>query len=227
MKSIATDEKQSWKHVLGRPDKPLISRERAARAALDVIDTKGLNSLSLEQVARQLGVKAPSLYYHFKDKSELLCEVALCILHDVRVASPNFNDWEQTMIDLCVATRRMILLHPNAAPLLLEVFPRQIFPRAYEFWMDKCPYPAEYQLMVLEQTEKITYGSALFAAAARSRGTTPMPDLDPRQFPALTRAVRANKNDEEAIFIGVLKMFFAGVRATAEADEKAAARLAK
>lgn len=208
---------------MGRPDKPLISRERAAKAALDVIDTKGLGSLSLELVARQLGVKAPSLYYHFKDKQELLCEVALCILRDVRLGSPDFSNWEQTMIDLCVATRRTILLHPNAAPLLLEVFPRHIFPRAYEFWMDKCPYPAEYHLMVLEQTEKITYGSALFASASRTRGIAAMPDLDQRKYPALTRAIRANTNDEEAIFIGILKMFFAGVRATAAADGKSPA----
>ena len=179
-----------------------------------------MGSLSLELVARQLGVKAPSLYYHFKDKQELLCEVALCILRDVRLGSPDFSNWEQTMIDLCVATRRTILLHPNAAPLLLEVFPRHIFPRAYEFWMDKCPYPAEYHLMVLEQTEKITYGSALFASASRTRGIAAMPDLDQRKYPALTRAIRANTNDEEAIFIGILKMFFAGVRATAAADGK-------
>jgi AcrR family transcriptional regulator len=208
---------------LGRPDKPLISRERAAKAALDVIDTKGLNALSLELVARQLGVKAPSLYYHFKDKSELLNEVALSILRDVNLPPPDPNNWEQTLIDLCVATRRTIMLHPNAAPLLLEVFPRRIFPRAYEYWIGKCPYPAKYHMVILEGSEKITYGSALFAAASRSRGIAPMPDLDQRKFPALTKAVRANNNDEEALFIGVLKMFFAGVRATAEADSKSPA----
>lgn len=206
---------------MGRPDKSLISRERAARAALDVIDTKGLNSLSLELVARQLGVKAPSLYYHFKDKSELLGEVALTILRDVKVPSADFRDWDKTMLEVCVATRRTILLHPNAAPLLLEVFPRKLFTRAYEFWIAKCPYPEEYHLVILEATEKITYGTALFAAASRSKSANQMPDLDKERFPALTAAVRANDKDEEALFVAVLKNFFVGIRTQVEADQTA------
>src|SRR3546814_3495147 len=54
--------------TVGRPAKPLISRDRAARAALGAIDIHGLEALSLELVAQRLGVKAPSLYYHFKHK---------------------------------------------------------------------------------------------------------------------------------------------------------------
>ena len=68
---------------MSRPTKPLITRERAARAALGVIDVQGLDSLSLELVARRIGVKAPSLYYHFKDNTELLAEVARLLLVDI------------------------------------------------------------------------------------------------------------------------------------------------
>lgn len=207
---------------MGRPDKPLISRERAARAALDVIDTQGLNSLSLELVARQLGVKAPSLYYHFKDKNELLSEVALCILRDVKAPFVDTDRWEETLIGLCLATRRTILLHPNAAPLLLEFFPRQIFLKAYDYWTAICPYPDDLQLMILEGSEKITFGSALFAAAARTRGMPAMPDFDRKALPALTRAVRANAHDEEGLFIATLETFLEGVRAVAEAAGKTA-----
>lgn len=206
---------------MGRPDKPLISRERAARAALDVIDTKGLSALSLELVARQLGVKAPSLYYHFKHKGELLTEVALCILRDIKIPTADFRDWEKSMLEVCVATWRTILLHPNAAPLLLEVFPRKIFTRAYEFWIAQCPYPEQYHLVILEATEKITYGTALFAAASRSQSANQMPELDQRKYPALTNAVRSNDKDEEALFVAVLKNFFAGIRAQVELDQSA------
>ena len=205
---------------MGRPDKPLISRERAARAALDVIDTQGLDSLSLALVARQLGVKAPSLYYHFKDKNELLAEVALKILRDVKAPFVDPDRWEETLIGLCVETRRTILLHPNAAPLLLEYFPRQIFLKAYDYWIGQCPYPDSLLLPILEASEKLTFGSALFAAAARTQGVAPMPDFDPKKLPALAKAVRANSHDDESLFIATLKMFMNGVRATAEAEEK-------
>ena len=77
---------------MGRPSKSLISRERAAKAALSIMDTQGLQSLSLEAVARRLGVKAPSLYYHFKDKNELLSEVALILLKDIDAPKIDEND---------------------------------------------------------------------------------------------------------------------------------------
>ncbi len=207
---------------MGRPDKPLISKERAARAALDVIDVQGLQALSLELVAKQIGVKAPSLYYHFKDKSDLLSEVALLILRDIKVPVIDRGKWEETVVQLCVATRRTILLHPNAAPLLLEHFPRRIFVRAYDFWTAQCPYPADMHLMIHEGVEKLTYGSALFAAAARSRGVAPMSDFDVVQYPDLASAVRANIHDEEGLFIATLKAFLAGVRANTSAKTRSA-----
>lgn len=203
---------------MGRPDKPLISRERAARAALDVIDVQGLGGLSLELVARQIGVKAPSLYYHFKDKSELLGEVAFLILHDVKVTFTTADRWDDMLTNVCLATRRAILLHPNAAPLLLEYFPRRIFLRAYDFWVAKCPYPARYQLMISEGLEKMTYGSALFAAASRAKGVPPLPDFDPAAFPNLAVAVRANPHDEEGLFVQTIRAFLAGAAALAEAE---------
>lgn len=213
--------------VLGRPDKPLISRERAARAALDVIDTQGLNALSLELVARQLGVKAPSLYYHFKHKNELLSEVALCILRDIKAPFVDVERWQETLVGLCLATRRTILLHPNAAPLLLEFFPKHIFLKAYDFWTAICPYPEDMQLLILEGCEKLTFGSALFASASRSRAIAPMPDFDRAEFPALAKAVRANPFDEEALFVETLKTFLAGVQAQAEASAKPASAKAR
>lgn len=201
---------------MGRPEKPLISRERAARAALDVIDVQGLNALSLEQVARQIGVRAPSLYHHFKDKSELLSEVALCILQDIEAPFVDPERWEDTLVGLCVAARRTILLHPNAAPLLLEFFPRRIFLQAYDFWTSLCPYPPEFQMVILEGSEKLTFGSALFAAASRSRGISAMPEFSSSEFPHLAGAVRANAHDDEGLFVETLRTFIAGIAANAK-----------
>ena len=43
--------------------------------ALEVIDADGLDAMSLERLADELGVKAPSLYHHFHDKAEILAAV--------------------------------------------------------------------------------------------------------------------------------------------------------
>ncbi len=120
---------------MGRPNKPLISRERAARAALGVIDIHGLDALNLGLVAHRMGIKAPSLYYHFKHKAALLEEVARLILADAEAAQAKDGDWKQAMLSLSVATRRSILQHPNAAPLLLQFFPRYLLLAAYDDWI--------------------------------------------------------------------------------------------
>lgn len=205
---------------MGRPKTPRISRERAARAALDVVDVHGLNGLSLELVARQIGVRAPSLYYHFKDKSELLSEVALLIMREIKVAFSASDTWEDMMVRVALATRRTILLHPNAAPLLLEFFPRHFFQRAYDYWIGKCPYPQEFRLMVSESVEKLTYGSTLFAAASRTKGVPQMPDLDPSEYPAFAAAVRSNPYDEEALFEQSVRVFLAGAATLAATKTK-------
>jgi AcrR family transcriptional regulator len=202
---------------LGRPSKALISRDRAARAALDVIDIQGLENFSLDLVARRLGVKAPSLYHHFHDKDELLAEVALCILREIEAPFVDPNRWDETIVGLCKEARRTILRHPNAAPLLLKFFPRHIFLRGYNYWIEHSPYPPELQLIVLEGTEKLTFGSALFAAAARASSVAPMPEFNAEELPQLARAVRASSFDDESLFVETLRTFLAGMRAVAAA----------
>lgn len=201
--------------VLGRPVKALISRDRAARAALCVIDERGLDALSLELVATRLGVKAPSLYYHFKHKAELLEEVARLILLDVQAPDPKTRDWKEAMVELSVATRRSILAHPNAAPLLLQFFPRHTLLAAYDYWLEPTPLPQQLHMVMLEGTEKLTFGAALFEAAYRARSMTPMPAFDRAKLPHLAAAMRANRLDDEALFTATLRAFLSGLETVA------------
>lgn len=196
---------------MGRPAKPLITRERAARAALDIIDRQGLDALNLELVARSMGVKAPSLYYHFSDKAELLMEVARLILLEAVAPAP-VGDWEEDLIALCVAVRRSVLTHPNAAPLLLQFFPRRLLLEAYDDAVARYPFPMEHRLVLIEGAEKLTFGSALFEASARSRQIESMPPFDPLKLPNLAEAVEANTRDDEALFVETLRTFIAGCR---------------
>lgn len=197
---------------MARPATALISRERAARAALGVIDVRGLGALSLEAVAKRLGVKAPSLYYHFNDKNALLAEVARLLLVDTPVPAPADNETPQDWcVRIAVAARRSILQHPNAAALLLQFFPRHLLLGAYENSLNHYNVSPEQQLMALEGLEALTFGSALFAASSRTRGIDPMPDFDPERYPKLAMAVRRNPYDEEALFIETLRAFLRGL----------------
>jgi len=209
-------------HPVGRPTKSLISRDKAIRAALKVIDTEGLDGFSLGAVARRLKVKSPSLYYYFSDKAELLAEVARQMLLDVRYPDASVGGWEERVIALCVATRQSLLTHPNAAPLLLQFFPRHLLLGAYENAVKGYPFTRDVHLTILEGLEKLTIGSALFEASARARNLTSMPEVDAASYPNLAKSVAANPFADEALFVEAVRMFLAGIKTrTARSRKKA------
>lgn len=204
---------------MARPSKPLILRESAAEAALEVIDEVGLDELSLGMVAKKLGVRPPSLYHHFNSKSELLHEVARIMLIRLPAMRSTTDSFEERIVTLCVSTRRALLKHPNAAPLILRFFPKHLLLAAYDRTANESPYPSWVLFTIVEALEKYTYGNALFEASARARGVEPMPPVDPAIFPSLAKAVADNPFDDEELFIEALRMIFAGVQARLRTDK--------
>ncbi|MFV0644298.1 MAG: TetR/AcrR family transcriptional regulator [Sphingomonadaceae bacterium] len=203
---------------MARPKKPLISREAATSAALEVIDEVGTEAFSLGAVARKLGVKAPSLYYHFRDKAELLAEVARMLLEKIPYTLDPDANWEEQTIGLCLAVRRNLLAHPNAATLMLQFFPRHLLLESYEIAIEGYPGARQKHMAILEGIEKMTFGSTLFAAAAQASGIPAMPDFDKTQYPMLAASIAASPYDDEGNFIEALHMFIAGVHSTASGD---------
>ncbi|MER5523830.1 TetR/AcrR family transcriptional regulator C-terminal domain-containing protein [Streptomyces sp. NPDC002677] len=53
-----------------------LDRRRVADTALRLLNETGLDGLTLRAIAKELDVKAPALYWHFKDKQALLDEMA-------------------------------------------------------------------------------------------------------------------------------------------------------
>ncbi|MEU9150896.1 TetR/AcrR family transcriptional regulator C-terminal domain-containing protein [Streptomyces sp. NPDC048417] len=53
-----------------------LDRRRVADTALRLLNEAGLDGLTLRAIAKELDVKAPALYWHFKDKQALLDEMA-------------------------------------------------------------------------------------------------------------------------------------------------------
>lgn len=197
----------------GRPLKPLITREATASHAIRIIDSEGLDALSVQAVARAMGVTAPSLYYHFKDKDELLALVAYELLQQMGEGAHPDAPWEERMIELSVNTRRVILRHASAAPLMLRFFPRKLMLGAYEATLKDCPYPRRAHAAILDAMEKLTYGAALFGAAATTHHMPAMPDISAERFPLLAAALDEAPADEEALFIETMRALLDGFRA--------------
>ena len=197
-----------------RPAIPIISRAGAAAAALSVIDEQGLDKFGLKLVAARLGVRTPSLYHHFHGKTEILAEVARLLFKEGQLPEAVAGlDWREEVVRISLASWRSILRHPHAAPLLLRFFPRVLMRGAYDHWARLFTLngvPLEWQLTILEGSEKLTFGSALFTAAARSQDPT-MLSQDHERHPHFAAATEAHRWDEEETFINCLRAFLRGL----------------
>jgi TetR/AcrR family tetracycline transcriptional repressor len=65
-----------------KPRSPRIEPEAVVRAGLEILDEEGLERVTLRQIASKLGVQAPALYWHFKDKRDIIDDMAQAILKD-------------------------------------------------------------------------------------------------------------------------------------------------
>jgi AcrR family transcriptional regulator len=201
--------------TVARPTKPLISRDACAHTALGIIDAEGLEALSLERLAKEIGVKAPSLYHHFADKAEILARVARLVVLETPVPpEPTAENWQEWMVEMCVGFRQAILSHPNAAPLLLQYFPRQFMLSTYERAsrvLHSVGVPIELHILIIEGVDKLTLGSGLYGATRRASGQSEFPVVDPDRDPMLARALEANPWNEESAFAETVRSFLRGV----------------
>lgn len=197
-----------------RPRRPLIHRGEVVRAALRIIDEGGLEAFGLEALARELGVRAPSLYHHFEGKDDILAQVARLVTFEASIPpDPPPERWEEYFIELAVHFRQAILRHPNTAPLVLQYYPRRYTLSTYERavgLMLRAGIPAELHVMILEGLDKLTLGSALFAAKWSMGEHGVFPGVDPDRDPQLVRAIELNPWSEEELFRQTIRSFLRG-----------------
>ena len=97
-----------------------LTRERLVEAALELINDEGLEGLSMRALADRLEVKAASLYWHVRDRRELLELLAESILDGVRRTRPGAG-WREDVLALGEALRRRVSAQKDADRVLLEV----------------------------------------------------------------------------------------------------------
>jgi len=204
---------------MARPKIVRISREKAAEASLEVIDEEGLDNFRITKVAKRLKVSAPSLYYHFEGREELLAEVSRLLFLKSKIPPiDRKSDWREGILNVALNSWRSALRHPNAAPLLLKFFPRALMIDSYDQWIQVFEInevPIEWHLKILEGSENLTFGSALFAAAQRpSAGGEHLRHDDlarANDHAHYSAAVLAADPDEEARFIDNMRAYLRGL----------------
>lgn len=99
---------------VGRP--PRLTIEEIVKAAIDLADEAGLETLSMPKLAKRLGVGTMTLYGYVQNKEDLLDKIAEQIFQSLR--PPSHDDWRQGLFGFFSDFRTAALAHPTLAQLL-------------------------------------------------------------------------------------------------------------
>jgi TetR/AcrR family tetracycline transcriptional repressor len=100
-----------------------LQRDIVVRTALDLLEEVGLDGLTVRRLAQQLNVQNPALYWHFKNKQELLDSMAEEMLTSVipqlspRKPAENWAEWFKAFGRLLYS---MMLAHRDGARIMVE-----------------------------------------------------------------------------------------------------------
>jgi AcrR family transcriptional regulator len=109
--------------VWARPERPPrgrargLSRQQIVRAAIAVADRDGLGALTMRGVAEELGAGTMSLYWHVRDKAELIELMRDQVAGELTLQAPS-GDWRSDLATFARDVRQTFLRHPWLASLL-------------------------------------------------------------------------------------------------------------
>ncbi|WP_371676280.1 TetR/AcrR family transcriptional regulator C-terminal domain-containing protein [Streptomyces sp. NBC_01276] len=112
-----------------RPPRAPLTLENLAEAAFQVIEREGLDSLTMRKVADELGIQAASLYWHVKDKLDLIDVLAEALFAGFApedwtdgALDGDEEDWQAHLSRFAYAFRRYLLSRRDAARILTSKF---------------------------------------------------------------------------------------------------------
>jgi AcrR family transcriptional regulator len=97
-----------------------MDRESVAAAALGLLGETGLEGLTLRRLAAKLNVKAPAIYWHFRDKQELLDVMATVVLRNLagEIHTARRIPWDRWSTEYGRTLRRALLSYRDGARMV-------------------------------------------------------------------------------------------------------------
>ncbi len=97
-----------------------LDRQLILRHAFAVLNEAGLEGLTLRRLAGRLNVKAPAIYWHFKDKRDLLDDMATQVFRESyqeSAALESLPEWREWAIACSQALRKTLLRYREGAKM--------------------------------------------------------------------------------------------------------------
>lgn len=144
-----------------------VTRDDVIHTAIQLLEEVGLDGLTLRRLATELGITAPTLYWHFRDKRELLDAMAEVMVSDFRKKQPPIPEdlpWEDKMFESMRQQYRAIIAYRDGARVMAGNRPTEASLPMIELflgrWIAVGFPPDEAMAMILTMGDFIV-GSAL------------------------------------------------------------------
>jgi AcrR family transcriptional regulator len=147
-----------------------LSREEILRAAVEVADREGFESLSMRNLAQQLNTAPMSLYRHVANKEDLLDGMIDIVFGEIDVPSGQPN-WKSEMRQRAIETRAALSRHPWANGLMeSRTSPGPNNSRYHDAFMGclrEAGFPFRQAVHAYNAVQSYTYGFCLQEAHLR------------------------------------------------------------
>ncbi|MFI7707677.1 TetR/AcrR family transcriptional regulator [Nonomuraea sp. NPDC049480] len=98
-----------------------LTAQAIAERALEIGDTEGLDAVTIRRLATDLGVTPMALYWHYKNKEQLLGGMADHLIAGFTPKPADDRPWQERLRDLVEGLVRTLRTHPCARNVLEQV----------------------------------------------------------------------------------------------------------
>lgn len=152
-----------------------VTRDDVIHTAIQLLEEVGLDGLTLRRLATELGISAPTLYWHVKDKRELLDLMAETMVADQRATQSPFPDnlpWDEKIAEGMRRQFRTLIAYRDGARVVAGNRPTErAMPQIEAFlaiWIEAGFSPEEALATILSFGDYVS-GSALEYQAEQER----------------------------------------------------------
>ncbi len=176
------------------PGRPRLSKQAVVERGLALADAEGLEAVTIRRLAAELGVTPMALYWHFRNKDDLLTGLAEAVWAELDVRVDPRDDWLVQLRRLLTSLVQALRRHPSASPLLVSSAKRM---------GEAAMVASEATLDVLQRGGfDVGYSAAIMRSALFTGVMLAM--SEPGFEPGMTEAERAERNRQNRVRLALL-----------------------
>jgi AcrR family transcriptional regulator len=202
----------SWRRPSGERRVPL-SRGAILEAALRVLDREGLEAMSMRRVADELGTGPGSLYWHVRNKDELLQLLFERVTEELELPEPDPSRWQEQLKQLGRQMRAVLNRHRDVARLSLGRIPSGPTIAQFTEWLFRLLRPVGIPDKVIAYLGDVAglYVGAYSFEESLGLASPTGEDLPPEQILEMFRDyVRSLPADRFPNTVGAIDLLFGG-----------------